>query len=236
MDTLVETSKVGELAAVVGDCAHVPVDAGLPDGIVHPVEDVEEHGANIGAVRPIDRWVVVLERLGVETCLDLRTRVTLLESPAAAPDHEGEDKQDGPDTFGTGGSPEVREIQHEAKDTSAEHLRSPVQNTIQRPGADVELGGVDFVELVGVEPVRGEEHREEEDDVWIGEEGLPQAEQLALPCWILHENDLGAVAADDLVTLNERERKKRAAERQDKKTDISSVGHRRIDRHVDVLA
>lgn len=63
LDALVETSKVGQLATVVGKGSHVPVGAGLERGIVEPVEHVQEHGANVVTVGEVGTDLAGLPRV-----------------------------------------------------------------------------------------------------------------------------------------------------------------------------
>lgn len=88
LDTLVEASQIGSLATRVGESAHVPVDARLPDSIVETVKEVEENGAEslaagVGPVQLAD-----LVRIGF--VIEIGTGVLLLlPGPATAPDNKG---------------------------------------------------------------------------------------------------------------------------------------------------
>lgn len=55
--------------------------------------------------------------------------------------------------------------------------------------------------MVGVEPVRGEEHGEEKDDVRFDLESGPETEELRLPAGILYEDDFAAVGSGKEVSI-----------------------------------
>lgn len=172
LDTLVETSEIGELAAVVCESAHVPVkisdchfvqriqrvsspvDNGLPDSIVHSVENVQEHRANVSGVLEIVGGVVIGGVIrSIRTSRHFSTRVSALEGPATTPHNHGQDKQSCPCSLRANGSPDGAEIEQEAEDGSSNDLSEPVQHAVQSAGTGVEFGGIDVVEVVGVEPV-----------------------------------------------------------------------------------
>ena len=46
---------------------------------------------------------------------------------------------------------------------------------------------------ISVEPVTGEEHREEKNDVWVIPQGNPESEDFSLPRGILRLRDVRAV-------------------------------------------
>ena len=196
----------------------------MPDSVVHAVEDVEEHWANIARRCPIERRIVIVR---VVRCIcaniDIGASVGLLESVATSPDYEGEDEQRDPSALCAHASPKVFQVQQVAKDCGPNHLKEPVQDAVERPGASVKLHEVDVVEVVGIEPIGGEEHWEEQDYVWIREKSLPKTEQFGLPCWVLHENDFAPVAANDVVGPSKSQCEQRAAERQDEEADICAI-------------
>ena len=166
------------------------------------VENVEEHGTNIARISPVKLRVVVGGIIrSITAHLDLSTSVAALESVSATPDGESQHEQDNPACFGSDCTSEARQVEEVSKDQRAEDLRRPVQHVVEGAGAGVELGQVDAVELVSVEPVGGKEHGEEEHDVRLAPESLPHAKDLGLESWVLHENDAAAISADHVLGI-----------------------------------
>ena len=139
-----------------------PVCGCLPGSIEHAVEHIKEHGADVATFTPVDTPVLVLD-IGI----DFSSSVGFLEGVAATPDGHGKEEQSSHADLSTHAAGEARAVESEAEDISANDLRGPVQDIVERACADVEPGGVDVLEVVGVEPVRGQEEWEEEDDVPI---------------------------------------------------------------------
>lgn len=195
---------------------NVPVDAALPRSIVEAVEHVQEHGAEVSLILP-----VAVPRLVVagEAGLPL---------VAAAPDGEGEDEEDDEGGLCAGGALEALDVEGVAEDDGADHLREPVEERVEGARADVEVAAVDRVGLVGGEPVRGPEHGEEEEDVGVGDDGLPEADELGAPRGVLHQDDARAVGADDAVGVGEEQGQHGTAEHEHDEGDVRPV----IDRHL----
>ena len=63
-------------------------------------------------------------------------------------------------------------IQDETKGNSSDNLRQPVPNVVKRTPSEVEQIEIEAVLLVGIKPVAGPEHREEEHNPVICEKGV----------------------------------------------------------------
>lgn len=173
----------------------------MPHGVEESVEEVEEHGANelLTTIGPVDK-VVRLVLLGSG---NLTGDLLVLPGEATTPNGHGQNEEDDEGDLGAETATDALVVEGVADNESADDLGEPVEETVEGTGADVEHGAVETVVLVGVEDVGGEEHREEEDDPGVLEEGLPETDELGLPGGVLHENDLGAVLTDDLVGVDE---------------------------------
>lgn len=145
LDTLVEASIVGKLAAIVGERTHEPVDACLPSGVVEAVEDVEEHRSNVSVVSP-----VLGDKAGSASG---STSVAGLEGIAATPNAHSDGKENAPGSLGTNGPAELADVQAVPENEGTGDLCSPVQDVVQGLGAGVKVRTVNSVELIGVEPV-----------------------------------------------------------------------------------
>ena len=97
------------------------------------------------------------------------------------------------------------------------------------------MGCVDAVELVGIEPVGSKEHGEEEDDVAVCANGLPEADEFGLPGGGFHEDDARAVFALDFAGIAEDQGQSSAADHEDDEADISAVADSLVSCGVDVL-
>ena len=93
-----------------------------------------------------------------------------------------------------------------------------------------------MVELVGGKPVRGEEHREHEDDVRVALEGLPEAYEFTLPGWVFHEDDARAVATDDVFGIGQSESGGSTQSGEDDESDVSAVSDGHVASDTDVFA
>lgn len=107
-------------------------------------------------------------------------------------------------------------------------MSTPVDEGIQRAGTDIEEGEVKIlqksqavsvwgikpsfkinrthVELICVEVVRHKKHRKERNDIRIRFQNLPQATELRLPCWMLHDDDPRTILADYLFSIAKAQR------------------------------
>ena len=194
------TGVVGSLATRVRQGSHVPVDAGLPACVVKSVEKVEEHGSNVSIVSPVHFLILVTNLLGNAAVILL-----LLPVVTGTPDGKGENDEGDKGSTSTGGAAKLGEIESVTENDGTNDLGKPVEKIVEGAGSGVEVRGVHSVGLVGVEDVGREKHGEEEHDPGLRVEGLPKSEELSLPRWVLHKNDLGVILADDLVGIDEEE-------------------------------
>jgi hypothetical protein len=77
--------------------------------------------------------------------------------------------------------------------------------------------------LVDIEPVGDEEHGEEKDDKRLEAKSLPKTPEFALPGWVLHEDDTGAVSSDDFAGIAKGEGEDGAEKHEDNEADVSSI-------------
>lgn len=168
--------------------------------------------------------------------VDRLASIILLPGPAATPDNHCQDEENGPSGAGTRCPTEVAYIEERSDDTRSHDLSEPVQEGIQGASAGVEVGDVDCVSLVCVEPVGRPEHGEQKDDIRFVLEGVPESPQLSFPGWVFHDDNAGSVAADDLVRVAQQESQASAEEHQDDESDVCSVGDSGGDFDVEVGA
>ena len=161
---------------------NLPVDICLPDGIVQAVEDVQEHVSDISLVGPI------LEILWCPES-DISTVVSLGERVTSSPDDHGKPKEHDQASLGSQATGVFLKIEDVSNAEGTGDLGEVVEKGVKGLGAGVEVGTVDGVEMVGVEPIRGEEHGEEEDDKWLELDRLDETHQLGLPGGVLHEDN-----------------------------------------------
>ena len=199
----------------IGKC-YIPVNACLPCSIVESVEEVQEHRSNIfsaiGPVKLLDHG---------------RTGVRLLEGIAAAPDDEGEAEKDNPGDLGSRGAANLAHIEQHTPDGGSNDLGEPVEQAIQSTGADAEVEAIDGILLVDVEPVGNEEHGEEQDDEGLESQRFPETLELRHESGVLHDDDAGAVLADDVLGIAQEESQSGAEEHQDDKADVGAISDRR---------
>lgn len=234
LDTLVETSQVGSLTTGVGQSTHVPVDAGLPDGIEEAVEEVEEHATEVVAVLPVDPGEVVEAISAVHNSI-FTCGLILLPGVTSAPDAHGEDKEEDERDSSTLGASEALHVEEVTVDDGADDLRKPVQEVVEGSGANGEVGAVEVVHLVGVEDVGGEEHGEEQENNGLLGKSLPETEKLSRPGGVLHQDDLGAVFANDTVTVDKEHGNNSASEHKNDEGNVGAVVDRGGTRAVDGL-
>ena len=159
-----------------------PVNACLPCRIVEAVEYVQKHRPDVASRRPIHLVVLGVFTVGL-------ANVCHLERVPSAPNCKCEHQQRYPREYCPCGPAKSSVVQRKAKDGSADDLRNPVEHVVERSRADVEVREVHCIELVGVKPVGCEEHWEKKQDVGVGKEGLPQPQNLRLPCRILLQDN-----------------------------------------------
>lgn len=206
----------------------IPINGGLPGGIIKAIEDVQEHGTNIARVGPVS-W---LEGRLSDSCTGIR----LLESVSTTPDSKGKNEENPKCNLGAYRTTDLLQIKEISPDTSGKDLRHPVQKTVQGLGSGIEVRAVDGVLLVDVEPIGREEHGEQEKHKRFEFKRFVQPPELALPGWVLHQDDAGAVLSDNVVGIAEREGKKRSAEHEHDEPDVSAIAHCHIGLDVDVFA
>ena len=77
--------------------------------------------------------------------------------------------------------------------------------------------------MVSVEPVAGQEHREEEDDVPVSLEGIEETEDFALPGRILHHDDFGSVLTFDELRITEEAGQDKTGKHENHEGDVCAV-------------
>jgi hypothetical protein len=115
-------------------------------------------------------------------------------------------------------------------------LCNPVENIVQSSRPQIKFGQIDDVELVGVEPIRSEEHREEEKDIRIGEERLPEAQNFRLPSRVTLQNDTGAIRAYNVFGVYQHPSQASAGKREYQEADVGSIRNVGITCRVDILS
>ena len=146
----------------------LPVYGGLPKSIIEAIEEVEEHRPDIAMVSPVS-W----DEGGVR---DGGTGIDFLVGIATSPDDHGEDEKRDPRNLGSKATANTLDVEKVTQDGSGNDFGKVVQETIQGLGASGEVGAVDTVLLVGVEPVRRPEHGEQEDDKGLEADRFPQSD------------------------------------------------------------
>lgn len=174
---------------------NVPVDVGLPNGIVKTIEDIEEHVSNISGILPI------FSNEGLGCCL--LASVCLGKGVSTTPDGHGENEEEDEAGLCSDGTTDSLNIEGIAKEQGADNLGKVVQQAVEGLCAGVKVGSIDGVELVGVEPVRGPEHGEEKDYEGLESDGLVESNELGLPAGILHQDNAGAVWSDNIGGIAE---------------------------------
>lgn len=151
------------------------------------VEYEKEHGSDVAAV-----FEVLGGGYGAAGEL-------FLECVSTTPDAHGDSEQKAEVNASPNRTGEPFHIKRLAKADGTDHLAKPVEQIVEGTCADVEIGPVDAVELVSVEPVAGQEHGEHEDDVVIGAYGFQEAFELGLPGRVLDCDDSRSVFAYDVL-------------------------------------
>lgn len=218
--------KIGE-GTKEGDKS-LPIDVGLPDGVIEAVEDVEEHVTDIARVSP------VLSNPGLGR--RVLTSICLGEGVSATPDGHGEDKEECKATLGSDSSADSLDIKSISETHGAYNLRHVVEKGVESLSSSSEIGTVDGVEVVGVEPIRGPEHGEEEDDEGFESDRLVESDELGLPGWVLHQNDSGTVFSDDITSVAEEKGENGTASHEDNEGNICTISDSAVGFNMDVLA
>lgn len=193
------------------------------------VEDVKEHWAKVSILLPIDVWETL------SSC-NLTRWLLFLPCPSATPDRHGQNHKSNPASLSSHRSANILQIQEVSEYKSTDNLRDPVQSVVQSTSAGVEVCTVHSVELVGVEPVGGEEHWEEENDVAVGADGVPETEELGLPGWVLHKDDFRTILTNDLSGINQEKSEGGSKDHQHDESNVCAVSHRTLLLNINVLA
>ena len=162
-------------------------------------------------------------------------------------DDEDHEEEDEPAREGAEAACEAALVEEEADRDGPDDLREPVDEVVERASADVEQRAVVVVELCRakgqasgvrrqvcalqshepgevltpcVEPVRCEEHGEEEDDHGVGLQRDVEPVELGPPGGLARRGDFCAVGADHLVRISHEHRNGHADEGQHEETDL----------------
>ena len=200
----------------------------MPDSVVHAVEEVQEHGSHVAGGGPVRRG----EGFGTDTLAS----VLLLPREAATPDGHRQNEKNTQGNSSAEATADTLDIQQRADEGSGDDLSEPVEEAVQGLGAGVKVGSVDAVLLVGVEPVGGKEHGEEEDDIGLRDDGVPQADDFGLPARVLHQDNLGAIRTNDLVGIANEEGQAGADEHENDERDVGAITDVAVGLDVDVLS
>lgn len=146
-----------------------------------------------------------------------------LESKSTSPDAHRDGEENTPHDFTAGGTREPLQVLKCAEDVSADHLHKPVEQTVERARPDVEVGGVDTVELIPVEPVTGQKHREQQNDIRVTDQSLVETLQLRPPGGILHHNDARPILAFDVLGVRKAPGENEADGHEDHESDVSAI-------------
>jgi hypothetical protein len=191
---------------------YIPVDDRLPACVEHSVKEEQEHGSHVATGGPV--LVVVRGLAGVQ----------LLEGVPTAIDDHGEGEEANQGGARAGGAAEVLQVEKGADDDGGEDLGKPVEEVIEGLGAGVEVGAIDGVLLVGVEPVGRPEHGEEQNNEGLAADGGPEADELGAPAGVLHQDDLGSIGAHDLLGIDQEDGQHGAAEHEHDQADVGAIG------------
>lgn len=172
----------------------IPVNAALPKRIIHAVEEVQEHRTDKARGSPIPTLPAIVR-------VHISPGIVLLPGIAATPDSHGNEEEPDKGGLGTDGAAEVGKIKERTQDHRADNLSEPVQETVQGPRASVEVGRINRVLLISIEPIGRPEHGEQENDVRVEFDRLPETDQLGLPGRVLHQDDSGSVTTDNLLAV-----------------------------------
>ena len=205
LDKLVETSETGSLVGIVGQGSHQPVRETLVHGIGDSVSEVEEEGTDkvLGVGDQIDMVKVggVLDQAarvarvwdGVVVAGTKRALEEVPSSPGTAKQDSQEDKT----VAGTLGTGPLALVQELTIGNGGENLSQPVEHRVHGTRTDGEVEGVDGVELVGVDPVGGEEHGDQAQHAPVQEE-LEDRDQLGGGARVADTDDVRAIPTENL--------------------------------------
>jgi hypothetical protein len=198
----------------------------LPEGVIETIEEVQEHGSNIARRCPIKgrESVWVLGQVGnwVEFAIDVPSGVVLPGVSASPNCHRGDIEHD-ETRLGSDRSAPSLDIKSIAEDQGTNDLSRIVEKAVQSSGANIETSAIDTVLLVGVEPIGAPEHWEQKDDKWLESQCLPKTIDLGLPSGVLHQDDLGVVWSDDVLSIAKEQSKASTHEHEYDEADVSTI-------------
>lgn len=197
---------------------NLPVNSALPDRIKEAIEEVQKHGTDIARRGPVG---------GDKVCsVDGFPRILLLIRVSTTPDGHGQAEEHAQRNAGTSGATHAVDIQQRADGHGSKDLSEPVQEAVQGARTDVEVGRVDAVGLVSVEPVRRPEHGKQQDDKGLSKESIPQTDDFGNPAGVLHQDDARSVGTNNIVGITETKTKDGTEEHQDDEGNVGPIAHR----------
>ena len=108
-----------------------PVYARLPCSVVHAVEDVQEHRSNVTGIFEVHLDICLRRNLGSIVCL--------LPYISSTPDSHGNGEENYPVDLRLEWSANCFSVQRVSEDACANDLGTPVEDVVERSGANVEL-------------------------------------------------------------------------------------------------
>ena len=146
-----------------------------------------------------------------------------LENITSAPDREGENDHDDPSQLCSCSPSDIGKVQGKAEDESSKDLSQPIKRVVECTSTRAELHEVDVLELICVKPIGGKEHWKKEYHVGITPKSFPQADDLRLPRWVLHQNYFGPITTHHVLSINQCPRQTSSKKREDQKANIGAV-------------
>lgn len=194
---------------------NVPVGSCLPDRVESTVEHEQEHGTNITTVSPVE--------LDIVFGTGFLSGVLFLEVVAASPNDKSGDEEGDDGGFGLCATGESFRVKANTENPGTENLREIVEDAVEGTCSDIELGQVHTLEVIGVEPVAGEEHGEQKNDVPIRNKDGHHAGEFGFPGGVLHHDDLGAIVTSDKARVAEKGGEGKTQGHEDDETDIGAI-------------
>ena len=226
LDKLVETSKASSLVGIVGESSHQPVRVALVHGIGNTIEEVQEEGCNViaGVLDEINAAEVggVLDVLTVLKDGALGSEGGL-EGNTASPGGSADGGQQDETIASTSGAGPLFTIQESTVEDRGKDLSHPVEHRVHVTGALSKVEGVDSGELVGVDPVGGEEHGNECQHAPVLEESKDRLE-LRDGARVLDLDDGSAIVTNDLGGGQQQDGDESTDGHDNHVSDISAIG------------
>ena len=113
--------------------------------IIEAIKHIQKHRPDVSATRPVHFRRRLRRRV--------RPRISLLPRIPASPDNHRNRKQHAQNHLRPHTPPHALDIQPIAKNIRSDDLTRPVEDTIERPGPNIEFRAVETIELVRVEPI-----------------------------------------------------------------------------------